>query len=243
MNGGATMIPAAVAATGGWLRCLSAAILAAGLTALLGSRMATAGDGKPAVLEFIEPADGGIFSTLDEIPVALRAFAPGDAFFSAEVKVDGRVLATAQYCCPMCPCPKPPDGQETTLRIPVPWNGGTPPKNPWQGWRPGHPGIYRLTATAIGRNGTVLESAVLTITVIDLNLRISVGSDGGVILVLPQGSLVSGGFDLEASDDLTVWARLGPFQPGAIAAFYYDTPPAETRRRYYRAVRLAAGPR
>lgn len=197
------------------------------------------GTGQSAVLEFVEPSDGAVYSTLDEIPVALRALDANDVFLSAEVLVDGRVLGTALYCCPWCPCPNPPDGQETALRLPVPWNGEPPlPANPWRAWQPGHPGIFRLTAQATGRNGTVVETGPITVVVFDPHPRLQVGADGSVTIVLPEGSLVPGGFDLETSDDLRVWNRLGSFLPGAVAAFYYDQPPAGTLHRYYRAVRV-----
>jgi hypothetical protein len=85
-----------------------------------------------------------------------------------------------------------------------------------------------LTARATGDNGTVL----------DLTLRISVRADGAVALVIPQGALVAGGYDAEASEDLRTWTRLGPFQPGNVAAFYFDDSPVGGReRRFYRSVR------
>jgi hypothetical protein len=49
--------------------------------------------------------------------------------------------------------------------------------------------------------------------------------------------LVPGGYDLEASEDLQKWTRLGPFLPGDVAAFYYDVPPTSAREmRFYRSV-------
>jgi len=95
-----------------------------------------------------------------------------------------------------------------------------------------------LTARATGENGAMIESAPVNITVLDLTLRISVRADGAVALVIPEGSLVTGGFDAEASEDLRTWTRLGPFQPGNVAAFYFDDPPIGAReRRFYRSVR------
>ena len=63
------------------------------------------------------------------------------------------------------------------------------------------------------------------------------GADGAVTLVIPQGSLVAGRYDLEASQDLRTWVRLGPFEPGNVAAFYFDVPSEAARgERYYRSV-------
>jgi hypothetical protein len=129
-------------------------------------------------------------------------------------------------------------GQELILQIPVPRQEGMPWRT-WQGWTNVHAGTYRLTARATGENGTVVESAPVNITVLDLTLRISVRADGTVMLVIREGSLVAGGYDAEASQDLRTWTRLGPFLPGNVAAFYYDDPPASARgRRFYRAVRV-----
>ncbi|MFN0125969.1 MAG: hypothetical protein ACKV19_04705 [Verrucomicrobiales bacterium] len=137
------------------------------------------GAGQTAVLEFTEPRDGAVYSTLDEIPVALRAADANDVFLSAEVLVDGHVLGTAQYCCSWCPCPNPPDGLETTPRLPTPWDGELPPPpDQWRGWKPGHPGIFRLTARATGRNGTVVQTGPITIVVFDPHPRLQVGADG-----------------------------------------------------------------
>jgi hypothetical protein len=86
----------------------------------------------------------------------------------------------------------------------------------------------------------VAEAVPVNITVLDLTLRIFVQTDGAVTLVIPQGSLVAGGYDAETSQDLHTWTRLGPFLPGNVAAFYYDDPPADARgRRFYRSVRVA----
>jgi hypothetical protein len=108
---------------------------------------------------------------------------------------------------------------------------------PWQGWTNVQAGSYRLTARAAGKNGTLVEAAPVTITVLDLHLEIFMNSDGRVTLVISQGSLVPGGYDLEASQDLRTWTRLGSFEPGDVAAFYFDVPPESAReRRFYRSV-------
>jgi len=160
-------------------------------------------------------------------------------FLTAEVVANNARIATVSYCCWLCPCFRPLPGQETILQIPVPWEDGRPSPRTWQGWTNVHAGSYRLTSTATGENGTVVEAAPVNITVLDLTLRIFVQTDGAVTLVIPQGSLVAGGYDAEASEDLHTWTRLGPFLPGNVAAFYYDDPPANMRgRRFYRSVRV-----
>lgn len=190
------------------------------------------------VLQFVEPTNNAVFSTLDEVPIVLRVSAPDDLFLSADVLANHGTIATAVFCCPFCPCPRPQEGQETILQIPVPWESGMPPSRIWQGWTNVQAGSYRLTARAVGESGTAVEAAPVNITVLDLTLRIFVGADGSVMLVIPQGSLVTGGYDAEASQDLRTWTRLGPFLPGNVAAFYYDDPPASAReRRFYRSVR------
>jgi len=203
----------------------------------------TASEAPIPVLEFIEPTNNAVFSTLDEIPIVLRASVPDDVILSVEVFADQQLIATAVYCCPFCPCPRPMEGQETILQIPVPWDGGLPPPRIWQGWTNVHAGRHRLTARAAGENGTVVLSAPVNITVLDLTLHIFVTSEGAVTLVIPQGSLVEGGYDLEASQDLRTWTRLGSFQPGNVAAFYYDVPPVAARqRRFYRSVYVPPRP-
>jgi len=189
------------------------------------------------VLEFLEPTNNAIFSTLDEIPIVLSAFAPDDVFTSAEVIANHHPIATVQYCCAFCPCPPPGEGLTTILQIPVPWEGGELPPRIWQGWTNVHAGTHRLTAHGVGQNGTIVEAAPVTITVLDLTLHIFVATDGAATLVIPQGSLVEGGYDLEASPDLRTWTRLGSFQPGNVAAFYYDDAPTNARpRQFYRSV-------
>ena len=71
--------------------------------------------------------------------------------------------------------------------------------------------------------------------VIDPTLRITAQRDGTVVLVIPEGSLAPGQYDAEFSSDLRTWTRLGPFEPGNVAAFYFDRPP-RLERRFYRSV-------
>jgi hypothetical protein len=108
---------------------------------------------------------------------------------------------------------------------------------PWQGWTNVFAGTYQLTARATGEIGTVVEAVPVTITVIDRTLEVFGNGDGSFTLVIPQGSLVPGGYDLEASADLHSWTRLGPFEPGNVAAFYFDVPSEAARgKRFYRSV-------
>lgn len=205
--------------------------------AILAMSVTPAADGQAPILEFIQPTNGAIFSTLDEIPIMLRAVATNDVFLAADVSANQLKIATVSYCCAFCPCFRPIEGQETTLQIPVPWNGDRPPSRPWQGWTNVPARNYRLTAHATGENGTVVEAVPVNITVIDRTLRILVRSDGTVTLTIPQGAMVRGGYDLEASQDLRTWTRLGPFGPGNVAAFYIDVPPESARdKRFYRSV-------
>jgi hypothetical protein len=211
------------------------------LVLLLATAMqrAAAGETLQPILEFIEPTNNAVFSTLDEIPIVLRATVSNDVILMADVFADQQAIAVVQYCCWLCPCARPLDGQETTLQIPVPWNGGMPPARTWQGWTNVHAGSHRLTARAVGENGTVVEASPVTVTVLDRTLRIHVNADGQVTLVIPQGSLVPGGYDLEASSDLHTWTRLGPFAPGNVAAFYFDLPPESAPlRKFYRSVHV-----
>ncbi len=212
----------------GWLTLFLATALPAAL----------AQETNTPVLQFVEPTNNAVFSTLDEVPIVLRASASNDVFLTAEVLANHRIIGPVVYCCSFCPCPRPPEGQETTLQIPVPWEGGTPPARIWQGWTNVQAGSYRLTARAVGENGTVVEAASVNVTVLDRTLRIFVRADGGVMLRIPEGSLVTGGYDVEVSEDLRTWTRLGPFQPGNVAAFYSEDPPEGVReRRFYRSVR------
>ena len=210
------------------------------LPMLLGlARAGVSAEAKLPVLQFVEPTNNAVFSTLDEVPIVLRASAPDDVFLTAELLANYQTIATASYCCWLCPCARPLPGQETVLQIPVPWERGVPSPRTWQGWTNVQAGSYRLTAHTTGENGTMVEAAPVNITVLDLTLRISVRADGGVTLVIPQGSMVAGGYDAEASQDLRTWTRLGPFLPGNVAAFYYDEPPPGKReRRFYRSVRV-----
>jgi hypothetical protein len=227
--------------------CLSplsfvAALFSCSLAMLLATPMQAA----PAVaqlpvLEFIEPRNNAVFSTLDEIPIVLRASAPNDLILAADVFDNQQKIASVAYCCSFCPCAQPLEGQETILQIPVPWLDGMPTPRIWQGWTNVQAGSHRLTARAVSQNGAIVEAAPVTITVLDLTLRIFVQPDGTVTLVIPEGSLVEGGYDLEASQDLRTWTLLGSFAPGNVAAFYFDVPPENARqRRFYRSVYVPA---
>ncbi len=162
------------------------------------------------VIEFLEPTNSAIFSTLDEVPIVLRAAAPNDVFLTASVFANQIQIATVSYCCALCPCARPLPGEETILQIPVPWNGGSPPPRTWQGWTNVSARSYRLTARATGENGGVVEAVPVTITVIDRALRIFVRSDGTVTLVIPEGS---GGkprpAQVDASGSLSTRGRSG----------------------------------
>lgn len=198
---------------------------------------AQTGDGETPFLRFLQPTNGAVFSTSVEIPMVLHSFAPNDVFPTAEVFANEGRIATVSYCCTLCPCAFPFEGEELILQIPVPWDRDRPPSQTWQGWRTNQPGVYRLTARATGRNGTMVEATPVTITVVDATLHIFVQAEGTVTLTIPQGSLVPGGYDLEASQDLRTWTRLGEFSPGNVAAFYFDVPPNSAReRRFYRSV-------
>lgn len=188
-------------------------------------------------LEFLAPTNGALFSTSDEVPILLRAVAANDVFLSAELQANNQPIATLLYCCPWCPCPRPPDGQETLLQIPAPGDPSHPPSRLWQGWTNVPARTWRLTAAAVGEAGTILQAQPVTITVLDRRLELDRRPDGSVALRIPEGSMVQGHYDLEASADLVTWTRLGPFQPGDVAAFYLDLPPAEAPdQRYYRSV-------
>src|SRR5438093_998330 len=117
-----------------WLAMLLATAVQAGLP----------GEAPLPVLEFLAPTNNAVFSTLDEIPIVLRAFASNDVFLSADVLANHSKIATASYCCALCPCFRPLEGQETILQIPVPWQDGRPPPRPWQGWTNVQAGSYRL---------------------------------------------------------------------------------------------------
>ncbi len=189
------------------------------------------------VFEFVAPTNSAVFSTLQEIPIVLRAHIPGDLIPFADVFANQENIGRAAQCCPFCPCARPMPGQETILQIPAPWDEGAPPSTIWQGWTNAPAGIHRLTARGMSENGTAFDTAPVTITVLDLTLQIAAVSPEGVTLVIPHGSMAPGRYDLESSENLVTWTRLGPFQPGAVAAFYVDHPPGHPRRqRYYRSV-------
>ena len=192
-----------------------------------------------AVLEFLQPTNHAVFSTLDEVPIVLRAYAPDDVILSAEVSADRQTIGQASFCCALCPCAHPLPGEETILQIPVPREAGRPQSRTWQGWTNVPAGIHQLAARAGTQNGAVVDAAPVTITALDLTLRIHMSADGTAILVITEGSLVPGTYELEASEDLRNWTRLGPFLPGDVAAFYFDRrtePPRASR--FYRFVHV-----
>jgi hypothetical protein len=77
------------------------------------------------ILQFIQPTNGAIYSTLDEVPVMLRAVASNDLFLSADVFANLAKIATVSYCCTLCPCYHPIEGQD-----PRPVGGGQAPVAP-----------------------------------------------------------------------------------------------------------------
>src|ERR1051325_203680 len=147
-----------------------------------GQTAASAGEAQLPVLQFIEPTNSAVFSTLDEVPIVLRALASNDVFLTADVFANQSKIASVSYCCWLCPCARPLPGMETTLQIPVPRDAGEPPLRTWQGWTNVHAGSYRLTAQAMGENGSILQAEPVTITVLDLTLRILLRPDGTVTL-------------------------------------------------------------
>ena len=215
----------------GLVTTLASGLLASMLAVPL--RAAPGGQQQSPVLQFIEPTNGAVFSTRDTIPIVLRAFATNDVFLTAEVFANQSKIAAVAYCCAACDCPVPPPGHETILRFPVFSNES----QLWEGWTNVQAGNYRLTARATGQSGSLVEAVPVNVTVIDRTLEIHVTPDGMVTLRIPEGSLVAGGYDLEASQDLRTWMRLGPFEPGNVAAFYFDVPPESARHhRFYRSV-------
>src|SRR6185503_3365952 len=92
------------------------------------------------ILEFLQPTNGAVFSTLDEVPIALRAVMPDDVILNADVFSDQQKIATVSYCCWLCPCAFPLPGTETLLRIPVRRDGGDTPPRTWMGWTNVHAG-------------------------------------------------------------------------------------------------------
>src|SRR5689334_6097588 len=112
------------------------------VTAFLSNVDRVPGADSSAILEFTQPTNHAVFSTTDEIPVVLRAFASNDVFYTAQIFANNAQIATASFCCSLCPCYHPEPGQETTLQIPVPWNGTNVRTRPWQGWTNVHAGSY-----------------------------------------------------------------------------------------------------
>ncbi len=196
-------------------------------------------------LTFEQPADGATFKAGAEVPVRLNAAAPDDVFPGAQLSANGTVFASAGFCCWLCPCARPIAGMATTLQIPAPHELERPSVKPWQGWRFRAPGTYVLTASATGENGTQLSAQPVTIHIeeIDLQLRMTIDADSLVRLALPEGSLFPEPLEMEMSHDLTNWTRLGPLEPGNVAAFFREaiTPP-DPRPRYYRAVSTGPAP-
>lgn len=192
-----------------------------------------------SLLEFQEPNQGSVYPYGAEVPVVLRAQADDETVTWASVFVDGQLNGIAGYCCPFCPCFAPMPGMMLELQIARSWDtvGGG---NVWRGLTNLPPGVHRLTAQADGSGETHLESTPRTVTVLNpgaLDLRVSEGLTGQLLFVLPEGSLVPGGFDLWLSRDLRGWTRLGPFSPGNVAAFSTDQPdPQDDQPRYYRAL-------
>jgi len=99
-------------------------------------------------------------------------------------------------------------------------------------------GVHRLTARSTGENGTMVEAAPVNVTVFDGSLEVlENGTDGTLTLVIHEGSLTPGRFDLEMSNDLRNWTRVGEFGPGDVAAFYFGIPVESNRKaRFYRSV-------
>ena len=61
--------------------------------------LAQAGDGGTPILQFLQPTNGAVFSTSDEIPMVLHSFAPNDVFPTADVLANQSKIATVSYCC------------------------------------------------------------------------------------------------------------------------------------------------
>ncbi len=192
-------------------------------------------------LAFENPKPDAVFKAGAEVPVLLTAYAPNDFFPAAALFANGEPFAQTTYCCRLCPCAYPLKGVTTTLQIPAPYDPERPSSEPWRGWRFSTPGTYVLTAHATSLAGAVADAPPVTIRIeaIDLHLRITVSSDGMIHFVLPEGSLFPENLALETSHDLKNWQRLGPFEPGNVAAFFRDVPdPKVSTPRYYRAVSI-----
>lgn len=193
-------------------------------------------------LEFAEPLAHSVYSNKDEIPVLIHASAAEDAILAAELFVDGDSVGDASFCCPFCPCAYPSDGMDTWLQRFAPWVDGKPPEKMVEGLPPLRAGMHRLVAKAVSRNGIVIESRPVTVLVVDRSLTIHRQTDGTVVLVIPEGSMTPGHFDLEASPDLNAWTRIGEFSPGNVAAFFTDPPRIPPwPNRYYRSVFVPPG--
>ena len=192
--------------------------------------LATVAHGQAPTLEFVTPTNGAVYSAGDTIPIVLRAIASNDVFLTADVYIDNGKLTTLSYCCPLCPCGYR-EGFETRLQYPIATNGGIA-----RGWSNVQAQTYRLFARAVGEHGTTVQTAPIYVHVVDRSLDIYPGASDTMILRIPFGSMTVGGYDLEISEDLRTWRRLGSFSPGAVAAFYWDTPPPDTRVRFYRSV-------
>ncbi len=194
-------------------------------------------------LEFAEPVADSVYSNTDEIPVLIHASATEDAILAAELFVDGDSVGDATFCCPFCPCAYPTDGIDTWLQRFAPWVDGKPPVKMVEGLPPLRAGMHRLVARAVSRNGALIESLPVTVLVVDRSLAIHRQTDGTVGLVIPEGSMTPGHFDLEVSPDLNTWTRIGEFLPGNVAAFFTDPPLIPPwPRRYYRSVFVPPGP-
>lgn len=213
-----------------------------GVTWAIGSLAITVNGG---TLTFEEPRDGDVFVEGQAIPIVLAGFAPDEVYLNADVFADGTPIGTATFCCPLCPCALPTPGVGTVLQIPFPWGPNDPPRpQPWQGWADATPGIHTLTATATGANGQPVAARSIQIFVahphgLDVSVRAVTEPEHRLEFVIPEGSLVPGGFRMEMSRDFVSWQRLGDFEPGNVAAFFSDRPdPNDVQPRFYRAVRI-----
>ena len=196
------------------------------------SLLVTVAHGQAPTLAFVTPTNGAVYSAGDTIPIVLRAIASNDVFLTADVYVDNGKLTTLSYCCPLCPCAAPREGFETRLQYPIAANGGVA-----RGWSNVQAQTYRLFARGVGEHGTTVQTAPIYVHVVDRSLEIySNDANGTVMLIIPFGAMTIGGYDLEISEDLRTWRSLGSFSPGAVAAFYWDTPPTDARVRFYRSV-------
>ena len=177
-------------------------------------------DAPQARLDFLKPHEGAIFAA--GLPIALEALG---VFTLSEVDREVEFYSNGVLI-----------GRSTPLALGRPSIPCLPNVHTFT-WTNPPPGRHTLTARSEISLDTWVEAPPVRITVIDQSLHIFVQDDGTVTLVIPLGSLVPGGYDLEASSDLRTWTRLGPFQPGNVAAFYFEMPPPNARgRRFYRSV-------